>query len=33
MKKSVKHVDYPLNGEKNGKNVGKMCCIARKNVN
>tara|TARA_Y100000817_G_scaffold143217_1_gene112236 strand:+ start:184 stop:285 length:102 start_codon:yes stop_codon:yes gene_type:complete len=33
MKKSVKPVDYHLNGEKNGKNAGKMCCIAPKNVN
>jgi len=33
MKKSAKPVDYHLNGEKNGKNVGKMYCIAPKNVN
>ena len=32
MKKSVKPADYPLNGEKNGKNVGKMYCIVPKNV-
>jgi hypothetical protein len=30
MKKSAKPADYHLNGEKNGKNVGKMCCIAPK---
>ncbi len=30
---NAKPVDYHLNGEKNGKNVGKMCCIAPKNVN
>ena len=33
MKKSAKPVDYPLNGEKNGKSVGKMYCIAPKDVN
>jgi len=33
MKRSAKPAGYPLNGEKNGKNVGKMYCIAPENVN